>query len=507
MATPSVLIVGAGPTGLTAAIELKRAGFDVRLIDKTNHQALHSQALVVQARTLEQWQRYGIAAQAVDRGRKLTEAKFWSEGKAIVSFRFDQLASRYPFVLFLPQTETESLLNEYMQSLGVTAERGTELAAITQQGEQTFATLRRANGDEEQVSPRWVIGCDGAHSTVRERMAIPFEGGGVGISFFLGDLEIDGPEAPDNELAIHFHHGDVVFMGRLTDRLTRLIVAVHARQSESTNRELSLEDFQQAVDHAGVRVKVRASEWMTPFRVHDLQAKNYRLGNVFLAGDASHIHSPVGGQGMNTGIQDVANLAWKLAAVARGADDRLLDSYAEERGEVGKKLLKFTERGLKLATTANPLIETVRDALAPVLSHLEPFQKTVSGFISETAIEYRGSSIVSDQGGDGALRAGDRMPDLATLGGGTLLGAWTSGKHLAILLDATEPQEADLRANLLYAEVLSLKQADLDEQGAHFVGDQEKLLIVRPDGYVGYRGPIENRVEWMNYAKQDKIGY
>src|ERR1019366_4133327 len=142
------------------------------------------------------------------------------------------------------------------------------------------------------------------------------------------------------------------------------------------------------------------SEWMTPFRVNDRQAKHYRIGNVFLAGDASHIHSPVGGQGMNTGIQDVANLGWKLAAVLRGGDLVLLDSYEEERGAVGKALLRFTERGLKLATASNPLLETVRDDLLSALSSLTPVQKAMLGFISETGINYRSSSIVKDFGGD-----------------------------------------------------------------------------------------------------------
>ena len=437
MDSSTVLVVGAGPTGMTAAIELKRAGLNVRIIDKSSHTALHSQALVVQPRTLEQWQRYGIAASAVARGRKLNEAKFWSNGKSILTFTFDQVPSLYKFVLFLPQTETETLLNEHLQSLGMHVERATELTSLTQNGDKLTATLRLPDGKTETLEPRWLFGCDGAHSIVREKMKIPFEGGSVGISFFLGDLVIDGPDAPDNELAIHLRHGDVVFMGRLSDRLTRLIVALHSKQNEGDHVELSIQDFQNAVDHAGVRVKIHAAEWMTPFYVNDRQAANYRAGNVFLAGDASHIHSPVGGQGMNTGIQDVANLAWKLAAVERGAADSLLDSYEEERAEVGRALLRSTERGLKLATSANPVVEAARDLLAPILNGLHPFQRSVVGFISETAINYRESSIVADHGGDGSLRSGDRMPDLPTGQGSTLLQHWTNARHLAILLNAT----------------------------------------------------------------------
>jgi hypothetical protein len=262
------------------------------------------------------------------------------------------------------------------------------------------------------------------------------------------------------------------------------------------------------VDQAGVRVNIHSSEWMTPFRVNDRQAKHYRIGNVFLAGDASHIHSPVGGQGMNTGIQDVANLAWKLAAVARGGEEKVLDSYAEERGAVGKALLRFTERGLKIATAANPVVERLRDMLAPLVTELEPVQRTVAGFISETAIDYRSSSIVADRGGDGDLRAGDRMPDLSMNDGGegaTLLQKWTAAKHLAIVLNGSATETAEIQVGLPQAELAQVSTPDLDDEGLRFLGIEKKLLIVRPDGYVGFRGPIDKTTEWHAYGHQDAL--
>ena len=376
-----VLIVGAGPTGMTAAMELKRLGMDVRVIDKSDHMAQYSQALVLQARTLEQLQRYGLAEAAIARGRKLNEAKFYSEGKLIVDFKLDHMDGRYPFALFLPQSETERLLNECMESLGVRAERGVELLEL-KQDPHLHVSLRHRDGRTEEIAPRWVIGADGAHSTVREKMGVAFEGGGVALSFFLGDCEIEGPDVPGDELSLHVRDGDVLFMGRLSDRIVRLIVATHEQQS-AEKREITIEDLQRAVDRIGARAKIKSAEWLTPFHVNDRQAKHYRIGNVFLAGDASHIHSPVGGQGMNTGMQDVANLAWKIAAVARGATDTLLDSYEEERGEVGRALLRFTERGLKLATTTNPVLEKARDVLAPLFTMLGPVQHRAVGFISD----------------------------------------------------------------------------------------------------------------------------
>jgi hypothetical protein len=229
---------------------------------------------------------------------------------------------------------------------------------------------------------------------------------------------------------------------------------------------------------------------------------------VFLAGDASHIHSPVGGQGMNTGIQDGANLTWKMAAVARGADEGLLNSYEEERGEVGKALLRFTERGLKLATAANPLVETVRDALLPVLTSLKPVQKAMLGFISETAIEYRWSSIVADNGGDGHLKAGDRMPDLTlrnNIQSSTLLRDWTEAKHLALVLGGTDTEIGEVRAGLPHARVSGIRGSDLDKEGRRLLGKDKKLLILRPDGYVGFRGSLKKRDEWEAYGRQDGL--
>jgi 2-polyprenyl-6-methoxyphenol hydroxylase-like FAD-dependent oxidoreductase len=508
MPDSSILIIGAGPTGMTAAIELKRAGFDVRIIDKSDQMAQHSQALVVQARTLEQFQRYGIADEAIARGRKLHGAQFFSDGKQILSVDFDELASRYPFALFLPQSETEAVLNAHMEQLGVKTERRVELESLIQDDRSVRVALRHPDGNREELRVRWVLGCDGAHSSVREKTGTPFEGGGVGLSFFLGDLVLDGPDAPENDLAIHLHHGDVVFLGRLNDRLVRMIVALPSQQNQHDSGNVTIDDFQRAADRAGIRVKIHSAEWTTPFHVNDRQAKQIRIGNVFLAGDASHIHSPVGGQGMNTGIQDVANLAWKLAAVARGAGESLLDSYQQERGEVGKALLRFTERGLKMATTSNPLLEQLRNVLAPVLAGLKPVQHAVTGFLSETAIEYRSSSVVVDHGGDGDLRAGDRLPDLTLHYPGekvTLLHDWTEARHLALVINGSDAEVDQVRMNIPQAEVVPLHLPQLDDEGINLLGITKKIVIVRPDGYVGFRGPIARRQEWLDYARQDGL--
>ena len=505
MANNTVLIVGAGPTGMTAAIELKRLGMNVRIIDKADHIARYSQALVVQARTLEQFQRYGLADEAISRGRKLHGARFYSEGKQIVHFKLDAVPSRYPYALFIPQSETEALLNGHMESLGVQTERSVELVSLTQDPE-IRAMLRDADGRQEEVLPRWLIGCDGAHSAVREKTGTAFEGARVGMSFFLADAEIEGPEVPGEELSLHVKSGDILFMGRLSDKTVRLIVALQEEPQFGADRDLTVEDFQRMIDRIGVGVQVRSASWMTPFHVTDRQAEHYRIGSVFLAGDASHIHSPVGGQGMNTGIQDAANLAWKLAAVARGADDSLLNSYEEERAEVGRALLRFTERGLHMASISNPLMEKLRDTLAPIMVKLPAVQHAALGFVSETAIEYRSSSAVVDLGGDGALRAGDRLPDLNLRSGATtLLKGWTVPRHRVFGLNLDRDDIETLRSELRNADVVELATADLDDEGKHLLGQEAKVLVMRPDGYVGFRSKAGYRAELIDYARQDAI--
>jgi len=575
----SILIAGAGPTGLAVAIELTRMGLPVRLIDKAEHPAQYSQALVVQARTLEQFERYGIAEQAVALGRKLLRATAFSEGKKIVSFELDRIPGRYPYVLFLPQNETERLLTGHLRSLGVEIERGTELLSFENSEKGITAQLRHysgaAAGVTQSIPARWLIGCDGAHSAVRKGMNLPFEGDTVGLDFLLGDFELTGPDVPCDELLVHLHHGDVVFVGRLSDKLHRLIVALHREPgaahgetgAPSGARQPTIADFQAVIDRAGARITVQSPVWISPFHINQRKAAAYRVDSAFLAGDAAHIHSPVAGQGMNTGIQDAANLAWKLAAVADGASAELLNTYNEERGAVGDALLKITSRGLSVVTTANPLLERIRDLVVPALTGLASIQNILAGFVSETAIEYRGSSIVADYGGAGSLRAGDRVPnpDVELAGGklGRLLDPLKTGRPLALGIGI--PDMRRIRARLPQATVMALRGAEailgtemeappdaagdsagyesvsaefpaavaasaaslaatsaaaraaaprvippvapaapvglLTPEIAALFGSDNRILVIRPDGYLGFRGSLDDLSRLDDYAR------
>jgi 2-polyprenyl-6-methoxyphenol hydroxylase-like FAD-dependent oxidoreductase len=496
MRDQEVLIVGAGPTGLSVAIELKRLGVPFRLVEKSQQPAQYSQALVVQARTLEQFERYGIAETAVRRGRPLKHASVISEGRTIVSFPLDKIPGHYRFVLFLPQNETEALLIEHLESLGGRVERGTEMLSIQEQGNGAEVQLRGTDGEVRNATAEWVVGCDGAHSAVREGLKLPFSGSAVGLNFFLGDLELEGPDLPGDELRIYLHHGDVVFIGRLKEKVFRVIVALHSEQDAPERKtQLELSDFQKPMDRAGIRLRATSASWMTPFRVSDRRAEHIRRGHIFLAGDASHIHSPVAGQGMNTGIQDAANLAWKIAAVRNGADESLLQSYEEERGKVSAQLLNNTSRVLKAVTTSNVLLEKLRDAFVHTATRIPFVQEQIVGFVSETAIGYRHSSIVMDFPSPGSVHAGDRMPNPELVWKGRhmrLLDPLLSARALLVGLDVDEPTRQ--QALLPHADYLFLNANDLQmgkEKLIELVGEGG-VVFVRPDGYVGFRGTAAN---------------
>ncbi len=514
MAEGETLIVGAGPTGLTLAIELARLGVPYRLIDRATEPARWSQALIVQARTLEQFDRYGIADAAVARGRPLHRITFHSNGKQIADFTFDRIRSRFAFLLSLGQNETERLLIDHLATLGGRVERGVALTGFIQDTDGVDAVLSGEGTPNATERFDWIVGCDGAHSTVRHTLGIDFEGDAVPIAFFLGDLELEGADVPGDELRLDVHDGDLVFIGRLTDRVRRVVVALHERQDEN---EPTLDDFQAAIDRcSGADMRVIGAEWKTNFTINERRVQHYRINRAFLAGDASHIHSPVAGQGMNTGIQDVANLAWKLAAVTTGANPRLLDSYDDERGEVGKALLANTSRGLAIATTESPLLAAVRDTVAPLASRLGFIEDRLAAFVSETAISYRDSAIVRESGGTSRLHAGDRALDVTLVGAGgrsRLLDRLQTPHHLILAIDVDDCSSfANRFANASFialhtsiaidASETAMLETPLDHDAlVHTYGAGPAIYAIRPDGYIGYRGDPQALLALDDYAR------
>jgi len=510
MSLDLVVIVGAGPTGLTTAIELARQNIPFRLIERSPQAAQWSQALVVQARTLEQFERYGIAEQAVAAGRPTHRAVLFSNGTRLAEASLDRIPGNYPYALFLPQRDTERILTEHLHSLGAEIERNIELTRFTNGDECIEADLRHGDGQIERLEARWLIGCDGAHSTARQSLDVSFGGNTAPVSFLLADVRLDGIDVPQDELRVYLHAGDVLFMAPLRDGLWRLIVALHKDQEalhkdqeneeqiDHARRQTELADFQKAIDRlAGGEITASDPVWMAPFRVNQRKADRYRVQSAFLAGDACHIHSPVGGQGMNTGIQDAANLGWKLGAVARGADPALLDSYNEERGKVGDALLRATSKGLDLATLSNPFAEALRNVVIAVGSHIPFLQDAAVGFVSETAIAYTESEIVIDCAGAGGLIGGDRMPNQDLARGGRLLDPLRDGKHLGIGVGVPPADRPEFESKLPRATWTWVEVQEMPKIAGSHAG---QILAIRPDGYIGFRGGMGDGGELARYG-------
>jgi len=512
-----VLIVGAGPTGLSLAAELARFGIRYRLIESSPEPARFSEALAVQARTLEQFERYGIADEAVERGLKISRAVIYSEHTSLLDLSFDKIHSRYPYLLTLPQSETERLLIEHLKDSGGVVERGVTLASFEQSGDSVDATLLHADGHFEQIRADWLVGCDGAHSGVRHQAGIPFNGNSVEHEFFLGDVHLSGYNVPGDEIRLYMNKGNVVFIGRLSESVYRLIIALHRDEHTKTDAseapeppagDLTLADFQCAVaEHADPSMILSDPEWITRFNVNQRKAAKYRSGRVFLAGDASDVHSPVAGQGMNTGIQDAANLGWKLAAVVRGAPPALLDTYDEERGRVGDALLSITSRGLAAATSDNAAFETIRDLILKWVGGLSYVQEMACGFVSEIAIDYRHSSLSRDHGNWSHLEAGDRAPDAQYIDADNqtvrLHERLARPEHLLLMLHVSDKERTNMKGAWAEDQILALHPYQ-DEKLAQYYCSSGKptLYAIRPDGYIGFRGGIGDIHALVAYAHE-----
>jgi 2-polyprenyl-6-methoxyphenol hydroxylase-like FAD-dependent oxidoreductase len=374
-ATTEILIVGAGPTGLALAAQLNAFGVKARIIDRQLDPVHESRALVVQPRTLEALRGLGLAETLVERGNDAVQLRLHFDRRVVGLRLFDTGLddTAYPFLLFISQAETEALLNEHLAAQDVSIERGLELIAFRQDAGAIACTLRRQDGKTEQLKARYLVGCDGAHSTVRREAAIPFQGDAYPQTFVLADLEVDGELEPG---AAHAFLGDagILLFFPLGDPASWRMQGMrpspaNADGGKHETEEVSLEELQRICDSsADGALRLHDPVWKTVFRLQHRQAADYRNGRVFLAGDAAHVHSPAGGQGMNTGIQDACNLAWKLALVLRGAaDEALLDSYEPERLPVARQVLRFSDRATRVALSNRRLVRLVRTQLAPRL--------------------------------------------------------------------------------------------------------------------------------------------
>ena len=306
----------------------------------------------------------------------------------------DSVQGPYPYALMLPQSETERLLEKRLQDLGAPVEREVELISFTQTETDIEAILRHADGREEILSAAWLVGCDGAHSLVRHALGATFAGETLDSDWMLADVHMRGYPSPDTETSVYWHRDGVLVLFPISPGRYRVVANLPPSGAEHPAAP-TLGQVQAVIDRRGAPGMVAFDPiWLTSFRINDRKIADYRRGRIFLAGDAAHIHSPAGGQGMNTGMQDAFNLAWKLALVVHGTcSEPLLDSYSQERSAVGDEVLKATARLTTLGTLRNPVAQGVRNLLGHLLLGLTAVQHAIADNITEVSLGYPHSAL------------------------------------------------------------------------------------------------------------------
>ncbi|HTW34165.1 MAG TPA: FAD-dependent monooxygenase [Rhizomicrobium sp.] len=413
MANCDVLVVGAGPTGLVLALWLTKLGVRARIIDRTAQPGTTSRALAVQARTLELYRQLDLADAIVARGHQVPAINLWAKGERMARIPFEAVGAgltAYSFLEIFPQDEHEKLLIARLKDMGVTVERQTELVHFSDDRGGVVARLRTPDGDE-RCEAHFIAGCDGARSLVRETLKTGFPGGTYRQVFYVADVRGSCP-AFNGELHVDLDESDFLAVFPLAgEGRARLIGTVRDERADRADTMAFDDVSARAMEN--LKVEVDAVNWFSTYHVHHRVTDHFRKGHAFLLGDAAHIHSPVGGQGMNTGIGDAINLAWKLAAVLGGrAPDKLLDSYESERIGFARRLVATTDRVFSLATAEGGFADVLRTRIVPfLLPKIVDFsfaREYLFRTVSQITINYRDSSL--SEGSAGGVHGGDRLP-------------------------------------------------------------------------------------------------
>ena len=495
--TPAqVLVVGAGPVGLTLAAELTRQGVRVRIIDENSGPVDYSRAVAIHARTLEIFADMGVIEPVLRDGRRIHGASIYDGPERILHFDLDELDSPYRFTVNLPQSQTERILLDHLAELGVTVERQTTLTGFNQDHDGIDVYLHGPEGAETVRVP-YLAGCDGAQSTVRHTLGMHFAAESRFEDFLLADAPLSW-EQPDDEWTIWFHEDGLLTVFPLPGGLVR-IVADNVPSMASYADLLAVWSTR-----AATSAKPGPPVWISAFRAHYRRVSEYRSGRVFVAGDSAHVHSPAGGQGMNTGIQDAFNLAWKLSLALRGvAAEGLLDSYTAEREPIAHGVVDLTGRMNSIATLRHPVSQAVRDRLCGLLTQFEVIEQRVVSRFGETAVNYRTSPICRQVGHwyGGLPHPGDRAPRIQNI---------LHCPRFKVLAFTAEQPTAETREHVEilaryirdgygdFADFWTIARAPLeidvptilDADGtAHhrYAATVPCVYVIRPDNYVGFR--------------------
>lgn len=469
---PQVTIIGAGPVGLTMAAELTRYGVTVRILEKAPARTDKSKALVVWSRTLELLNRTGCANAFVQVGLKAHSANIVAGGNLIGHVSLDGIATPYPYALMIPQSETERLLEMHLASLGTKVERQAEVINFEETADGVVTVVQSVDGTIGTVDSDWLIGCDGAHSMVRHKLGMAFVGTSLSADFILADVHLTGLAASESEICTFWHEEGVLVFFPISQGRVRIIADI-GPASETARPDPTLRQVQEIVDRRGPGgLSVSDPVWIAGFRINERKVAHYRAGRTFLAGDAAHIHSPAGGQGMNTGMQDAFNLAWKLALVCRGSASPavLLDSYSIERSAVGDKVLADADRLTKMAMVRNKSAQAIRNFIAHHVIGLPAVQRAMTNTLSELAVAYPNSPLTQQP----KLKVDGLIP----------------GARMAIETDENPVGSGNTPRFALFANdqagftAFANGHAEILETTLRPLQNGTRICLVRPDGYV-----------------------
>ncbi|WP_334043976.1 FAD-dependent monooxygenase [Burkholderia ambifaria] len=518
---PPVLIVGAGPTGLAAAMSLARARVPVRIIDRLTTPAPYSRAIGIQARTLEMLEQHRAVEPFLVLGHRAHAAALHAGGRVIARLDFDPLQTRYPYLLFLDQSITEQLLAEHLAGLGVTVERGVTLTACDAGGTSLDVAIRGADGREQSFAPSYLIAADGAHSTVRHLLGVGFAGQAFEQTFLLADFSAI-PDWPEEEIHLFTTPDGIAGLFPMGGGRYRLVADRPPGDASPDAPPPSLAQCE-AIVRARVGASIAPSDlaWSSYFRLQSRMVDRLRHGRVFFAGDAAHVHSPAGAQGMNTGMQEAFNLGWKLARVlGGGTPERLLDTYHAERHPIERDVLRQTGLVTQIVEADHGAMKLLRDHVVPLLATFGPVRDAVRRTVSELGVQYRKSPLTLERVLDGGPRAGERAPDalvhvvdgpLGRAPGTARLYDLHDPASFTLLLveepagaeagDANDvpPMPADARAlaqgleRIMPGAVRTWRVADAESDGEDGLAQaygrsRPSFYLLRPDGYIAARG-------------------
>ena len=455
------------------ANECARRGLTWRLIETRSSQSMYSKALAIFPRTLEILDMAGLAGPFTEVANRVTSVAVVAHGRTLAHMPFAPGESPYPFIAMVPQNVTEQLLLAQLQARGGAVEYETSFVTAVERDDHVVATLSH-NGERQQLTARFVVGCDGAHSAVRHLLSLPFDGAAYDALFMLADVQTnDALPADQLQLCPSEFGPAAVFPMSATRR--RIVATIESAEGEAPSLELVQRILR---ERAPRELEASGLHWSSYFRIHHRHVAQLRVGRMFIAGDAAHIHSPFGGQGMNTGMHDAWNLVWKLDLVLHGhGDDRLLESYGAERLPVIRQVIETTHALTRAMGTPNRLAQALRDAVIPMVSRLAPFQHAFVQRLSELGIAYRGSPIIEG--------AGERYLDESMRGGGI------RSRFLLFIDDEPSTREAAARLFAPLSEVV-------DVRSRH----GQATTLVRPDGYVAYTAPVRHGVDALSSARE-----